>query len=62
MCASGVGNIFRYVMPRTPFVTETKGARRVALLCDYRYDEEHGIAVVFDNEKFAGVMSQDDVL
>ncbi len=54
-----IDNIFKYVMPESIFI---KRDGRVALLCKYRYDMEHGIAVVFMDGKFIEVGSQDIIL
>jgi hypothetical protein len=55
-------NIFKYVMPTTIFVKRAEGKHVVALMCDYRFDPEHGIAVVFENEKLSDIGMQDIIL
>ena len=40
-------NVFSYVKPESVFIKRDKEYPRVALMCKYRYDLEHGIAVVF---------------
>lgn len=57
-----IENIFKYVIPKTIFLPRTVKVRTVALLCDFKFDIEHGLAVVFENEKFKEVVSQDEVL
>ena len=57
-----IDNIFKYVIPTALFAPIQRSKRIIAILCDYRFDEEHGIAVVFENEKFKKVCPQDDVL
>lgn len=57
-----ISNIFRYVIPKYLFVPEEDAVRTVALMCDYRFDPEHGIAIVFQNEKLAEIGMQDVVL
>ena len=57
-----IDNIFKYVIPTALFAPIQRSKRIIAILCDYRCDEEHGIAVVFENEKFKKVCPQDDVL
>ena len=43
-------NIFSYILPQYIFVKEgTKGVK-IALVCRYRYDEEHGLMIVFDSD------------
>ena len=34
----------------------------ISLLCNYRFDEEHGIAITYENEKLKNIGPQDDVL
>ena len=57
-----IENIFKYVMPKSIFVPHTKKNRTVAIMCNYKFDMEHGIAVVFENGKFRKVGTQDVVL
>lgn len=57
--ADEIDNIFKYVIPESIFV---KRDCRVAIMCRYKFDTEHGIAVVFYNGKFSEVGSQDIVL
>ncbi|MCH3943926.1 MAG: hypothetical protein LKE37_09865 [Atopobiaceae bacterium] len=55
-------NVFRYVMPRYLFLPKTQRKRTVALMCDYRFDPEHGIALVFENETLREIGPQDIIL
>ena len=55
-------NIFKYVMPKSIFVPHTKKHRIAAIMCNYKFDMEHGIAVVFENGKLKKVGTQDIVL
>ena len=57
-----IDNIFKYVIPTDIFIPRTPETRTVALLCDYRFDEEHGVAIVFENEEFKKIGTQDIVL
>lgn len=57
-----IDNIFKYVIPQTIFIPKNTGKRIVALLCDFRFDIEHGIAIIFENEKVTKIVSQDDIL
>lgn len=57
-----IDNILKYVKPRTLFIPQTNKGREVAILCDYMFDKEHGIAITFKNEIFSGIKSQDDVI
>ena len=56
-----IDNIFRYVMPKCLYVPRTDDLQ-VAVLCNYKFDMEHGIAIVFKNGKFAEIGAQDIVL
>lgn len=60
--ADDIENIFKYVMPKSIFVPHTKKHRTAAIMCNYKFDMEHGIAVVFENGKFKKVGTQDIVL
>ena len=55
-------NIFKYVMPKSIFVPHCKKRRTIAIMCNYKFDMEHGIAVVFKNGKYKEVGTQDAVL
>ena len=55
-------NIFRYVIPKYLFVPREQSCRAVALMCDYRFDPEHGLALVFENEKLKEIGPQDIIL
>lgn len=58
----GIENIFKYVMPKSVFVPHTKKHRVAAIMCNYKFDMEHGIAVVFESGKLKKVGTQDIVL
>ena len=60
--SDGMDNIFRYVIPKTIYIPRDQNTRTVALLCDYRFDIEHGIAIVFEKEKFKTIGPQDLIL
>lgn len=57
-----IENIFKYVSPKTVFVPRDDKKKTVAILCDYYFDEEHGIAIVFEDGKYKGIFEQDDVI
>lgn len=54
-------NIFSYIKPQGIFVKREKNPR-IALMCKYRYDIEHGIAIVFSVTGEATVGPQDIIL
>jgi hypothetical protein len=54
-----IANIFKYVIPKYIYVDNLCGDTRiVALMCNFKFDMEHGLAVVFTNEKFDEVGEQ----
>lgn len=55
-------NIFSYVKPEAIFVKRDDKKSRIALMCKYRYDPEHGLAVVFDANGNVNVGTQDIIL
>lgn len=58
-----VDNIFKFVIPQTLFVQRTKNnARVVGVMCAFKLDLEHGMAIVFKNEKFDQIGAQDVIL
>ena len=57
-----IDNIFKYVMPKYLYVARDNANHKVAIMCNYRYDEENGIAIVFKNEKFLQIGKQDIIL
>lgn len=55
-------NIFRYVVPVSIFVPHNKKCSLAVILCNYRFDMEHGLAIVFENGAFRSVGPQDSIL
>lgn len=55
-------NIFSYIKPECLFVKRDKDNPRIALMCKYRYDLEHGLAVVFSSDGEVAVGLQDIIL
>lgn len=60
--AKEISNIFKYVIPKYLFVPRSENNRLLALMCNYRFDMEHGIAIVFCDEKLKEIGIQDIVL
>lgn len=58
---TSIPNIFKYVVPVEILVLRDGASREVALLCNYRFDPEHGLAAVFKNEKLLKVIPQDEL-
>ena len=57
-----IDNIFKYVMPKSIVITRDKKARVFAVLFDYKFDMEHGLAVVYENERYKAVGPQEMIL
>lgn len=55
-------NIFKYVIPRSIFVPHSKKKQQAAIFCNYKFDREHGLALVFENGKLVKVTSEDCVI
>ena len=56
-----ISNIFKYVIPTSLFVKRDEKKRVVDMLCNYRFDEEHGIVMTFENERLVHIGTQDDL-
>jgi len=59
---TNVDNIFKYVMPKTIYAPRDSKIGDVALLCNYKFDMEHGLAIIFSKGKLKAIDSQDAVL
>ena len=59
---SSIDNIFKYVMPINIYIPRNKNKRVTAIMCNYKFDVEHGLAVVFENEVFMVIDAQDIIL
>jgi len=57
-----IDDIFSYVRPSAIFVVRAENIRQLAILCDYKFDPEHGLAIVFENLKIKMIGPQDIVL
>ena len=57
-----IDNIFKYVMPKSIFVLRNPEERIFAIICRFKFDPEHGIAVVFENEEFREAGPTDIIL
>lgn len=56
-------NIFKYVIPQAIFLKRTSDSSRVVgIMCAFKLDLEHGLAIVFKNEQFVKVTQQDVLL
>ncbi|MCR5024067.1 MAG: hypothetical protein K6A90_07020 [Lachnospiraceae bacterium] len=59
---NSIENIFKYVAPKYLYVARNKDKHVVAIMCNYKFDPENGLAVVFENEKFSKIGMQDIIL
>ena len=57
-----VDNIFKYVLPRSIFVPRKQTEHTVAILCDFRFDTEHGLAIIFSAGKLKEIGPEDIIL
>lgn len=55
-------NIFSYVKPKSVYIPRDRDDSLAALMCNYRYDQEHGLAVVFSKDGKITVGIQDIIL
>lgn len=56
-----VNNLFKYVIPTSIYVKRDTEVRTVAILCNFRFDDEHGCALVFENEELTRICTQDEL-
>ena len=59
---TAISNIFKYVIPKSFLIPRKEGKPCFALMCNYKFDMEHGIAILFENGKCKAVGPQDLVL
>lgn len=59
---SPIDNIFKYVMPKSIYVPHNKKSAQIAIMCNYKFDTEHGLAVVFENGNYKEIGAQDIIL
>lgn len=58
-----IDNIFKYVIPKALFVKRTKQKKQiVALLCDYKFNPDDGLAIVFENNQMSEIGTQNIIL
>lgn len=57
-----IENIFKYVIPKSLFVKRREDSHVVALMCNYRFNPDDGLAIVFQNEEFSKIGTQNIIL
>jgi len=56
-------NIFKYIKPKTLYIKKSTTKRRIAgVLCNFKFDLDHGLAIYIDEGKVTKVGSQDIIL
>ena len=55
-------NIFSYIKPECIFIKHEDFNPRIAIMCKYRYDLEHGLSIVFSTDGQITVDIQDIIL
>lgn len=53
-----VDNIFKYVIPTSVYIPDTEDSEYI-VMCDYKYDLEHGIALKYGKDGLISIDSQD---
>ena len=56
-----IDNIFKYVIPKRIYITQSE-EEEFAIMCNYKFDMEHGIAVVYKGGKFKEAGPHDIIL
>jgi hypothetical protein len=57
-----IDNIFKYVIPKCILIPRENDGRIFAVMCDYRFDMEHGLALIYENKRFKAIGKQDIIL
>lgn len=55
-------NVFDLIMPRSLYIKRNDKKHVVGLMCDSKYEVEHGIVIVCENEKIVKIGIQDIIL
>lgn len=59
---SKLNNIFSYIKPKCFLVPRLENKHVFAIMCEYRFDMEHGLAIVFEDGICKTVGPQDIIL
>ena len=60
--SQGITNIFKFVMPKRILVDRSNNSRVFGIICNYKFDIEHGIVIVYEDEQLKEVGSEDIIL
>lgn len=55
-------NIFRFVMPKSVLIPRTETSGTFAIMCNFKLDMEHGIAVIYEDGEYKTAGPQDLIL
>ncbi len=55
-------NMFRYVMPKSIYIPKFPDTGRFDIMCDFKFDMEHGIAIEYEHRALRMIGAQDLVL
>lgn len=56
-----IENIFKYVIPKSLYIPRSEEPI-IAVICNYKFDMENGIAIVMENGKLKKIGTQDIIL
>ncbi len=57
-----IENIFKYVAPKYLFIPRNESRHVVAIMCNYKFDIESGIAIVYENCRLREIGKQEIIL
>ena len=60
--SSTIENIFKFVAPKYLYIVRDAKKHVVSIMCNYKFDVENGIAIVFENEQFSKIVKQNIIL
>ena len=58
----GFDNIFKYVKPKQLYIKRSSNNKIAGILCDFKLDMEHGLAVYIENGVVTNIGPQDIIL
>ena len=57
-----LNNVFRFIMPKSILIPRTDDENVFAVMCNFKFDMEHGIALIYENEVLKEIGPQDLIL
>ena len=58
-----ITNIFKYVKPKSIYIERSSNdERKIGILCAYKFNPDDGMAIVFKNETFFMIGTEDIIL